>query len=295
MYETPQRRARRGFTLIELLAAIAILMIIVSIMGVIFTESDRAWKLGTSRADTNNEGRAALTMMAQDLEYTIADGIITFVMRPDVGNTGPYPRQNPYPTTPWPIRSFGHMNSEMCFVSLRDNAVEGSSSHERTSRQIYYWVREATDDDTFDGTRLGTYQLMRTDCPTQGAAPQNQAYRNRNWFVNTPNEGGARHQSANMGVLAENVAALNFYAAGSDGTLTNEYFSFDAANSNRLPSFVDIFLELLGDDDAQRAKILSERFDADSDEVKNFVERHARRFSTRVYFHNRAGYRQRGP
>ena len=54
---------KNAFTLIELLASISILMVIVTIVGVVFTESDRAWTLGTNRSDNNLAARAALIMI----------------------------------------------------------------------------------------------------------------------------------------------------------------------------------------------------------------------------------------
>ena len=72
-----------GFTLIELLSAMAILIMIVTMMTRIFVESERAWQLGVGRAEINTEGRAALNMIAHDLQYAVADNVLTFAMGRD--------------------------------------------------------------------------------------------------------------------------------------------------------------------------------------------------------------------
>lgn len=266
--------ASHAFTLIELLASIAILMMIVSIMGVIFAESDRAWRLGTNRADVNMEGRAAVNAIANDVQYALADNILTFIARVDDARSG------------GPMISYGFTNSELCAVILQGDSESGAS---RSTRQIYYWVREMTDNDNQSGSPLGRYELMRTELTTfDGTNSATHAYKDKHWY----NDDGNRSAFFGRGAIAENVAAVAFYAPDNTGTLVRDYNS--ESFGNRLPPFMDIVVSVLSDEDAARASDLNRRFSATApDKVTQFVERNARRYTSRVYFHNRAGYKVR--
>jgi len=279
MHNAISARPRRpnAFTLIELLAAITILMLIVSIMGIIFAESDRAWNIGTGRVESNTEGRAALDMIAQDLQYAIADDILSFVVRTD--RTA--------------IASYGFTDSEMCFVSLQKTLSKndpGVTDNLRSTQETYYWIREVTGT---NGDFVGRYQLMRAQVSTypNDSNYTNHAYHNRNWF-NLPANMGGRNAGAG-GPLADNVAALGFYA-GYDGVVTNRYYSTE--HYNELPEFVDVFLEVLPEQQALHLEDLLTGLmplSPDDPEVLKYVEENARRYTTRVHFRNRAGYLNR--
>lgn len=250
-----------GFSLIELLSAVAILMIIVAMMTMIFTESNRSWDIGTSRADNNSAGRAALHMIAHDMQYAIADSNITFIMRPDRSN----------------VVSYGFANDEICFVSLQHDSSGGTN---RTAREIIYSVNEDTD-------RLGTYMLRRyVDGNNELETDYlNRSYWDTNWYATYP--------STNA-FLIDNVAGLAFYAPGGAGPRNYDSGAPNldplVAYSNNLyrtPEYVDVYLEILNERDAERAKGMP----ADSAVQKDFVDRKVRRYTTRVYFHNRQGYR----
>ncbi len=296
---TPQVAAKHscmGFTLIELLASIAILAVLVTILGTIFTESDRAWKLGAARAEMNNEARAAVTAIANDLQYAIAYAStnnadtnlnynLTFIMRPEIESPLFRPRPGIHSSAQWPVRSYGFTNSEICFVMLKGKS---EFLHDRRSTlSVYYWVREMTKDDNLGGTPLGRYELMRTMIRTDGT---NGPYGNTNWFTTTQSSPGHRHTAANFGTIAENIAGVAFYAPTGNG-MTKYYYS--VAHSNRLPEYVDVVVDALSDDDARRAADLTQRFGNNHPEVTRFVERNLRRYTQRVYFQNRAGYRNR--
>ena len=83
------------------------------------------------------------------------------------------------------------------------------------------------------------------------------------------------------------LAGLAFFWEGSDAL--REYYSDSAANSNPLPSYVDVYLEILNERDAKRVVEMQGR-GIDPDE---YIERNVRRYTTRVHFQNRNGYRPR--
>jgi prepilin-type N-terminal cleavage/methylation domain-containing protein len=247
--ENPERY---GFTLIELLSAMAILMVIVLTMTTIFIESDRAWRLGASKAEVNIEGRAALQSISHDLQYMVADDLFRFVIHNN--NT---------------VVSYGFTNNLLAGVSLQHD----SSISDRTAREVFYWVQDNGD---------GTYDLIRAYYSGAISGPNylNHCYHSTNWYQNPP-------PSVARGVIARNVSGLRFYAPGSNGPWT--YDSAANANSNSLPDYVDVFLEILSHDDVKQVQ---ERIRMGTN-PNGFVGTNAIRFSTRIYFHNRRGYANR--
>ena len=266
-----------GFSLVELLAAIAILMVIVGIMGMVFTESDRAWNVGTGRVTNMSEGRAALNMIAHDLQYAVADKTLTFRLRPDKDG----------------VRAFGAPCDELSFVSLQHD----SSESPRTAREIAYYVVVNKKTDPSGRLLNYNYQLLRQDVGdaiSESGSADAHSYKNRSWWE-------SRVSGTARSVLSENVASFTVYAAPNSaapktaGDLTEDYDSAaSSATSNQLPWFVDICLELLNERDALQAARMATEFGSDADQrVVGFVQKSVRRYTTRVYFQNRAGYEER--
>lgn len=271
-------RAARGFTLIELLSSIAILSIVVIMMAAIFSESDKAWNHGTGRAINSTEGRAALSMLVHDLETAVADDVLTFMLRPDKNGSA--------------IATYGFTNSEINLVSLQHDSSEG----DRTARQIQYYLLADTQP---YGTR---YQLKRrAEGPAVGNT--NNCYWNPTWFDD-------RRGNAADGIMAENVVALAFRVPqpggrGPSGGYRDDYWFAGGSSFSNLPSvysqtqmtnlppYVDVYLEIVNDREAKQLAELGRRFGGTSTQAKEFVERHARRHTARVFFQNRQGYKSR--
>ena len=261
---------KNAFTLIELLASISILMVIVTIVGVVFTESDRAWTLGTNRSDNNLAARAALSMISHDLQYAVADDVLTFATRKDR----------------WAISTFEFDCDETCFVSIQHD----SSDDNRAAREVFYYVREAPADSR-------RYELMRGYY--SGAlltAPDDHCYRKRDWYE------GSRPGSSRF--IVKNITGFAVYVPNpTDGELTRDYYSAAelagyADSSNRVPEYADICIEILPDREARQAADLWKRAEASGspallDRAKEFVRDKSTRYATRVYFHNRDGYKER--
>lgn len=282
-----------GFTLIELLSAMAILIIIVMMMTRIFVESERAWQLGVGRAEINTEGRAALNMIAHDLQYAVADNILTFAMghdrRIDSGDAD----------AEADATSYGFKNDEICFVSLQHDSTGEDTP--RTAREIHYWVREMKDS---DGNKLGRYELLRGYFSSSlvGENYEDHCYHNREWWKDRSDGGAGRPTYFSQGVVAENIAAVAFFAPNELGTIGRYYRSAEnteAMHTNRLPQYVDIYIEALSDMDAEKAghmkwlAVNRPSWGVTEDDMKGFVEKSIRRYTTRVFFHNRFGYMDR--
>lgn len=261
----------KAFTLVELLCAMAILMIIVLLMSMIFEDTERAWALGTGRAENNMSGRAALNLLAHDLQYGVADYLLTFCMRKDPGLTtyGTY-----------------YDADEVFVVSLQDSSADGL----RTAREIYYWVEQQPG-------YTYRYQLMRgvyTNALCDAAYVNNHSYSNVTWYDDNPRPGtpAATHPGTNA-VIGVNVAAFGVMAPNGNGVIVHDYVSSDTNvlenNNDRMPEYIDVYVETLTDRDAKRAASIMPGTAACHD----FVRKNARRYATRVYFHNRMGYKAR--
>lgn len=154
------------------------------------------------------------------------------------------------------VVSYGFTNSEVLFITLDATPTHTS----RAARAVMYSVQPMT-----NSALTSRYELVRACYSTDNC------YTDPGWFTNAP--------MTSYGVVAENVSAL-LLAVPEDSYFSDEH-------SNTLPAFVDICLELLNERDARQAADLWVR-DLD---YTNFVERTARRFTTRVFFNNRNGYR----
>lgn len=281
-------RGKAGFSLIELLAAMAILMVIVVMMTTIFSNSDRVWNLGTGRANNCSDGRAAMNLMAHDLEYAVADDILTFAMANDRNS----------------LKTYGFTNSEICFVSLEHDIAPDTATNpgesKRTAREVHYYVLEVTNH--IYGLWRGYYSKEIYDSHTA------HCYFNRTWHKTggASAETGAPNPGRPSGgdFLAYNVVGMKVYAPGPpSGAPSSVYYSDPKEYSrvqdkafvtNRLPAYVDIFLEVLDESAMDRAADLAVSFGETGDETREFIEKNVRRYTTRVYFDNRHGYKIRG-
>ncbi len=269
------RRVRRNvnasaeaFTLVELLCAMAILMVIVLLMSMIFEDTERAWALGTGRAENNMSGRAALNLLAHDLQYGVADDLLTFSMRKDRLGLTTY--DSYYET------------DEICVVSLQDSSADGL----RTAREVYYWVEEQPGFPYRFQLMRGIYTNALCDMPYV----YDHSYSNALWYDNPrPGGPGATDPGTNS-VIGVNVAAFGAMAPDGNGVIVHDYLSSDPVNEDRMPEYIDVYIETLTDRDAKRAASV---MNYDAAACHDFIKKNARRYATRVYFHNRLGYKAR--
>ena len=267
---------KKAFTLIELLTAMVILVILVSAMAMIYSNADRIWFLGTDRAMNCVSGRAAMNLITHDLQHAAADDLLTFVIRPDRNNSTCY----------------GFKNDEICFVSLQHDSADmnGNPDGLRTAREVFYYV---TNSNGKVGNLLrGYYSKEILD------APNNHCYFKTNWFD------GSRPSSSRT--LVAHVAALSFIAPTNQNGATivgtspfyysgSVYRNYSGAYylSNSLPEYVDVYLEVLDELAADKLATMEKNPATPEVQKRSFIEQNSRRYTTRVYFHNRVGYKKR--
>lgn len=239
---TLHRSARRGFTLIELLAAIAVLAIMILFLGKVFNDSTRIWKLGNKKIESNNAGRAAIEFMARELTAALCDRTLTLKMDSDADNY------------------LNRQSDWISFVSTASeatrNTVGASSFTQREAKQVVYRVLKMGKRD-YTTHALVAHNLRSTksiDC-----------YKRTDWWTGFENV-----TTNNSSVLAENVRNFEVFVYDQNGQLVADY---DSRNHGP-PLWIDIYLEVLAEEDAIKASLLPN---------DNIQTADSRRYHTRIY------------
>lgn len=74
---------RNGFSLLELVAAMTILVAVISMLGRIVTDTQRAWRQGTDQAELALNARAAFAILDADISVAVADTNLVFALTQD--------------------------------------------------------------------------------------------------------------------------------------------------------------------------------------------------------------------
>jgi prepilin-type N-terminal cleavage/methylation domain-containing protein len=263
---------QRGFTLVELLAAMAIVTLLVLLMARIFTESTNMWSFGTRRITGAAEARVIMDYLVREMSMAIADEVITFKLNSDQDAL-------------YGVYSYGAGSDEVAFVAM---VRAGDTYFRRTANQFVYFIAPMVDENI--DPIPNRYRLVRTR-RTQSMFNNERnrdrgAYNNPEWWRDMPpdwTENRGPQGFLALETIAENVAAFEVWAWSANG---NDYrFSYNSADEgNMLPLWVDIYLELLGEDQAVQAAAL---WSIDEQRSREFVEANAQRYTARVYFPNR--------
>lgn len=276
------RRAGSGFTLIEIMAAMGILIIIMLMLGRIFTDSSKMWKVGTKRAFGLGEGRAVMEFLTRELSQAYADKVVTFKLRSS--NLDPFKGYGAKLVYGWEV-------DELYFMSfIRTPSGEG---FRRESHAYIYFVTNMID----SANRPIPYRYRLVRC-RKTASTYNRgiqdgkinllwsAYFDREWWKRfTPGivSGGGIHL---METVAENVAAFEVWAWSEErDKYEANYYSLD--QGNKMPLWVDLWLEMLSEEESIQLAAL---WPVDEAAAKAYLHQHTRRYAARVYFPNRLGY-----
>lgn len=246
-------RRRAGFTIVELLASVAILIIMVLALARVFGASSLAWRNGNKRIESNNSGRTAIEFMARELS-----GLIVSPNRPTM-------------TLDSDAHNYLGMQSDMLtFVGLSHVAKYSSTAKYRDVQQIRYRVVPMAG-------ATGRYALARFVIERYDEGNnlgKFTSYLNDDWVDEMDGISVAFHQ-----VLAENVRNFEVFIVPegkSDPQSDYDYLS------DGPPAAIDIYLEVLAEDDAIKASLIP------GDTA--MINAATRRYATRIYMQNRTGY-----
>lgn len=255
-----------GFTMIELLASMVILVMIVLLMTRMMNEANNVWTLGTQRVTTASDGRAVMDLLATELSQALGDSNLTFRTE----NTTPR-----YGTS----ASYVNGSDEIYFAA----AVEpGDNDYKRNVHQFAYFVAPMLD---LNNTPIpNRYRLARTR-RTKSVYENwsNAAYKDLGWWSNMNHDNYQEDGILPCETVAENVTFFQVDAWSSQaGGYVTDYNSQN--EGNRLPLWVDIYLEVLGESDAVKVSAL---WAVNQAAAEDLLLRSVRRFTTRVEFPNR--------
>lgn len=270
-------RTRHGFTLIELLASMSILVLIVMLMSRIYAETTNMWQLGSRRVIAAAEGRVIMDFLVRELTMAIADEHVTFrtVSPGSDGQSHVYGAE-----------TYGAEADEIFFVGMVRRGH--TSSYRRTGNQFCYFVTEMVDED--DNIMPYRYRLVRTRKTRSMYRTQSNreesAYMQPDWWnFQVPSLPHFNLTGPHaVETIAENIAAFEIWAWSEQAD--NYQANYRSRNEDDLlPVWADIYVELLGEEDAIRAAELWQQ--GDTPEARLFVDNQARRYMARVFFTNR--------
>ncbi len=269
MMITMNKRMRGGFTLIELMAAMAILVIITLFVGRIFSDSSKMWKLGTRRVTQSLDGRAVIDFMVREMSSAIADGTLVLAHHMNATNVLGMDSDFIYFVTAdqQARAAYGDTYREVKMVSYHIKPMQGATNNAMANR--------------FCIVRDGRNRFNSNDF---------QAYTNKNWWQLSFMTGSGTFSGDHV-VLAENVRTMEFWMYDQNGNLVDapQYTTQGGktlylSNVQGTPGYIEIYIELLGEDDAIKAALLT------GQEAIDFADRASRRYVGRVYLNNGRGY-----
>ena len=249
------RRRAAGFTLIELLAAMTILIVMVLLISRIFSESSRIWTIGAKRVESNSDGRAVMDFLVKEVSSALCDGTQgPLALRVDSASDS----------------MLGVDSDTLMFVGT-DQRSEVRSSYYRQSEQVAYKVIPMKDSD--DNNMANRFRLVRYGIEKMESS-QYDCYK-PNGFPKTVPSGLS---SWNPQTLAENVRCFKVSVMTSNGVENADFLSADDGK----PLWVELYLELLGEDDALKASLIGGA-------AKEYCDRNVRRYVARAYLHAGSG------
>lgn len=259
------RTNRAAFTLVEILTAMAILAVIILMMARLFTESTRAFEMGTSLAEQNLKGRMIMDFMAREISHAVADGTIAFKLDSE------------------DVELFGAAVEDGDRLQFATFAQSVDSTN-RQIREVVYFVDEMSD---------GRYQLRRAI--RSGSITCYNTPSPHKWWTDIQDKEGK--------TLAENIAGFQVWCYA--GPNTEAMYNYDSTKLvniqekgtktkvgetiNELPMWIEISLMMLDEQDAEYiANLFS--FNSDEDLIREEAVKRARRYVTRINLVNRNGY-----
>ncbi len=271
---------RSGFTIIELLASMAILVFIVLMMSRVFAEATSIWSLGAKRITTASDGRAIMDFMVKELTQAMADDVLSFKL-----SSGANPSD-------FGVSAYGADSDEVYFGA----AVQSCALHNmRNVEQFAYFIAPMLDDR--DVVIPNRYRLARTRRTGSTYSTQNNRinsiYKKDDWWTAMKPPPGYIEENVNgqaCETIADNISAFEVWAySEATGYYEPDYSSRPGGgssidNKDMLPLWVDIYLEMLSEEDAVK---MAELWGADQARALEFLSSNVKRFTARVYFPNR--------
>jgi len=248
---------RAGFTLIELLAAMAILVMIVLMLGQLFTDASRAWTQGHRNVLVNGNARAALEVMAREIAAVGADETLSFRVLNGAST------------------NLGYVSDKLDLVTLSYTpamAATGLTNAYRAGAQVGYYVARMDTNTLF---YINRYRILRRETLIFNAVTYRGYVTNVWWDGSWASQGGVS--------LLENVRCFSVTVYGRDGL---PYLNSYTSSVSGPPGWIDVRVSLLGDDDAIKVAVMG----GNTAEAIQYADQKAVWFSRRIYLDEVRGY-----
>jgi prepilin-type N-terminal cleavage/methylation domain-containing protein len=268
--------SRGGFTLIEILAAMGILVLIILLLSRLFTESTRIWSSGTARVYQSQEGRVVMDFLVKEVSQAIGDDVVSFKIHSASG------------TDNFSVPAYGLESDSICFVGpTRTPPVRNML---RACPHAVYFVANMLDEnEDVIPNRFRLARVRKTgSVHSSDQNLQNSAHGRPDWWRRTL-WSFELSRPARIETVAENIAGFEVWAYSED---TGAYvFDYDSTTQdNKLPLWVDIYLEMLDEKAAIQLADIMAGSPTLSAEAADFMDRNMRRYTARIHFRNREGY-----
>lgn len=240
-----------GFTIIELLAAMAVLLIMVALLSRVFGSAASTWRAGNKRIESNNTGRSAMEFMARELS-----GMIVDPSRPSMAMDSDY------------INTLGMMSDRITFVTLSHKSRFNSGKKYRDVQQVHYAVAQVPG----YTNRFGLYRWVTENFDSSYFT----SYSDDDWYESMYDQSA---NALNCGILADNIRNFEVFITPLGESEPQSDYTYSPLKP---PAVIDIYLEVLAEDDAVRAAL--------TPNDTTFINAATRRYATRIYVQNRAGY-----
>ena len=279
--KTPLIQRNSGFTLIELLATVTIVALLVAFLGQVFSQASIAWERGTQQVIRNANAKAALEIIARDLEMAVVDEQFGFY-KDRRGEPG------------WAIVDF----DDLYFITMGGRPTED----ERSYQAVRY---RAASGDFFDrgftSTRLNRDEIDFSEMIDAAGDPFS-----GNWWDSFPSA-----SFDNVAVI-DDIARLDIYlysgdeanfgdnptrllgaTATTDGNLAHDFNTHNdmtirfpndregGLNEFRIPAYIDIYLQVTSPDAMRRADLL--RAAGNTEAAKEVLDANSNVLFKRVY------------
>jgi prepilin-type N-terminal cleavage/methylation domain-containing protein len=254
--------ANRGFTLIELLAAMAILATLVLFIGRLFADASTIWRLGNKRIESATDGRAAVDFMVRELSSAVADDVLSLQHRYNIDPT------------------IGEYRADRIYFVTLDNKPDVDNLH-RQAKQVSYRVAKMKD--ALDQDIPHRWRILRQEV-SKSSLPSFRCYIDPYWW-RYPSPANAVMDQGGV-VIAENVRTLEFWVYNAAGETFPDYDSMTDGPA----VMVEVYLEMLAEEDSIKAAAIAAATRWDSPATKSFVTEKSKRYVGRAYLNNQFGY-----
>ena len=251
-----------GFTLIEIMAAMAVLAVMIVFLANVFTNTGKIWKIGNKRVESNNNGRAAIEFIARELSSALVNGQVQL---------GANSKS---------LSTYGVDSDRIAFAAASGTPQE-VSSQSYVTRQLKQSVFAVISTNTANPMDTkGPFVLVYHNFFQPSTVKDIYETNWKDYLLGNPSS----VTMANSSIIAENVRDFEVFVYDQNGNGPIYNYNYPQASPSPVPpAYIDIYLEVLAQEDATKASLIGL-----SMPLKDMAAL-THRYHTRVYMQNALG------